>query len=462
MAFRPHHTCLLLLGVVLFLSILDCILLNPYHTQLDFVEARRCSGGDVALPQHLVHLNDDGIPEESTPSQENTDHRRWSYYVCGSAQQDFPAQKINIPSKAATPEDSLEMAESRFTLNTDQTSYKLQCLSGVTRCTHAGNLDGNADKEASMALGPNQYMIQLEEDIVPGFPSKYLILLCFALILSGLFYGYRHNAEMPTPRYSPYNGVQAFFVATFLGMALGYLIYDWMPQGDGNLIPELTTSMSNMGMFIGLLGTAVFFIFLKTKYPHRVAETQQNSNNDIDDIDGIRIIDEGTDVIAVDARTAEDDDPHPPFFCKSPMKWAIILGFVLSIMAALFAMQINDIEMTMSDLSNEFTIYRLSLFHFAMMAGISEELLYRGVIQTAIGGRKKRGTRAMVGVWVAALLFAAVHIPQSLGHLFTLLPVFLVGLTSGYFRCKTQSIFPSMTMHLTYNSILLLPALFFI
>ena len=440
MAFRPHHTCFLLLGIVLVLTILDCFILSSYPTRLTFAESETCEKETtVSLPQTEPKIKEDRGDDSALVQRSEVNGYRWSYYICGPGDQDFPKQKIHTPAKVPS-EDDMMAAESEFTLDTKETATSFQCISGVTRCRHADMLDEETIRDAAVTLEPKQYLIQLEEERVSAFPSRILVLLCFGLILAGLFYGWHHNESMPKPGYSTYNGIEAFFVATFLGIALGQVIYSFMPQGDGNMVPLFTTSMANLGMFVGLFATAGFFIFLKTKKPYR-----DDSGNGVcqtdDDADG---------------------DADLPFFCISPMKWALFFGFILAVIAAIFALKFNDIEMTIGDLSNEFTSYRLSLMHFAMIAGVSEELLYRGVIQTAIGGRKRRGVRAMVGVWVAALLFAAVHIPQSLGHLFTLLPVFMVGLTSGYFRCKTQSIFPSMTMHLTYNSILMLPFLFFI
>lgn len=415
MSLRPHHTCLILLGVVLLLTLIDCVLLNPHPARLDFVAPETCDQTvDMPLPQG------DADP-----------HKHWQYYVCGPSDQAFPDQKVRNANVTPHDTDAMDaLWETRYRFNAPKGT---RCSVGLAQCTHAGNLEPATSQDASITLRPNQYLIQLEERVTPMFESRGMILLCLALLILGLIYGWRHNDAMPKPTYSVYIAPAAFFIATLLGILFAQAAFSTLPRGTGHLTPLISHAFANLGMFFGLFMTALFFIF----WMHRKAS------------------------LTTDEQMPVAAEPEKkPFFCKSPLPWAAFVGFLLAVFAAIFALTIDDIEVTISDLTNEFTHYRFALMHFAMLAGISEELLYRGVIQTAIGGQKTGGLRAWLGIVLAAILFASVHIPQSTGHLMTLIPVFMVGLTSGYFRCKTQSIFPSMTMHLSYNSALMIPSLF--
>ena len=455
MSFRPLPTCLILLTLVFGITVIDSVLLDAQHTQIDFIEPTACQQAEsYALPQAQ-------IPSDN----------RWKYYLCDTASD--TASKTTLTTIDTKTQQSIaaESGETEFSFDTADIANRVSCVSGMAKCHHAGNLYPNDATDAAITLSPNQFLIQIEEANQPNNISKGLILLCLCLLVAGIVFGQRHRDQMPKPQYTMNDAPLAFVSALILSLALVYAAFFFMPKSNGGLTPLITFAASNAAMFIGLFGTALFFICLRNrkittadaKMQTATADAKMQTETAADDIDATHVAHKhnGIDSESPSSDTRDATETHL-FFTASPLKWAAIIGFILAIIAGVFAFCINDIEMTMSDLTNEFTTYRLSLMHFAMMAGISEELLYRGVIQTSIGGRKTTGVRAWAGILIAALLFASVHIPQSTGHLFTLLPVFLVGFTSGYFRCKTQSIFPSMTMHLTYNSALMIPSLFFI
>ena len=447
MSFRPIHTCLILLTLVFGITVINSVMLDTQHTQIDFIEPTACQQTEAhALPQNQLQSDN-----------------RWKYYLCDTASDKAPRTTVITTLNTQTqPSIASESSETEFSFDTTDIADRVSCVSGMAKCRHAGNLFPSDAQNASIALSPTQFLIQIEEADQSYNLNKGMILLCLCLLIVGIVFGQRHRDQMPKPQYTMNDAPLAFIGALVLSLSLVYAAFFFMPKSNGGLTPLITFAASNAAMFIGLFGTALFFICLR-KRKKATVETKLAMATAADDGDttSVALKHDDTDSAPPSSDTHDTTEAHL-FFTKSPLKWAAIIGFILAIIAAVFAVCVNDIEMAMSDLANEFTTYRLSLMHFAMMAGISEELLYRGVIQTAIGGRKTKGLRAWTGILIAAILFASVHIPQSTGHLFTLLPVFLVGFTSGYFRCKTQSIFPSMTMHLTYNSALMIPSLFFI
>jgi len=77
------------------------------------------------------------------------------------------------------------------------------------------------------------------------------------------------------------------------------------------------------------------------------------------------------------------------------------------------------------------------------MAGVSEELLFRGVIQTAISNT----TTPFLGIVISSFVFGLMHFYNRLYILIT----FLVGLILGYLYHESKSLVLVMTMHAVYD-----------
>ena len=85
-----------------------------------------------------------------------------------------------------------------------------------------------------------------------------------------------------------------------------------------------------------------------------------------------------------------------------------------------------------------------SLMIVAVLAAVSEELLFRSVIQK---GLIKLFKNAHVAIIVTAFVFSAFH-----GDFFGFFPRFFLGLMLGYMFWMSGSIFPSMLMHFVNNA----------
>ena len=85
-----------------------------------------------------------------------------------------------------------------------------------------------------------------------------------------------------------------------------------------------------------------------------------------------------------------------------------------------------------------------SLMIVALLAAVSEELLFRSVIQKAL---IKLFKNAHVAIIVTALVFSAFH-----GDFFGFFPRFILGMMLGYMFWMSGSIFPSMLMHFVNNA----------
>ena len=85
-----------------------------------------------------------------------------------------------------------------------------------------------------------------------------------------------------------------------------------------------------------------------------------------------------------------------------------------------------------------------SLMIVALLAAVSEELLFRSVIQK---GLIKLFKNAHVAIIVTALVFSAFH-----GDFFGFFPRWILGIMLGYMFWMSGSIFPSMLMHFVNNA----------
>jgi membrane protease YdiL (CAAX protease family) len=85
----------------------------------------------------------------------------------------------------------------------------------------------------------------------------------------------------------------------------------------------------------------------------------------------------------------------------------------------------------------------LTIVLVGALAGVCEELFYRGPVQTAL----VRRSPAWFGITIAAFLFAAVHM-----DLYGLPVRFALGLLLGWIAWRGQSIYPAMLAHGLYDS----------
>jgi len=90
-----------------------------------------------------------------------------------------------------------------------------------------------------------------------------------------------------------------------------------------------------------------------------------------------------------------------------------------------------------------------SLFAFALLAPVVEELIFRGLLYGWIEGR----WGSMVALVVSSLAFAAAHYEPA--HIVLVLPL---GFLFGWLRRRTNSLMPSLVSHIINNGFAVLSA----
>lgn len=93
--------------------------------------------------------------------------------------------------------------------------------------------------------------------------------------------------------------------------------------------------------------------------------------------------------------------------------------------------------------SAAFSDLAANLFVVAILAGIGEELLFRGLIQRMLGPRKSHAA-----VWITAILFSAIHL-----QFYGFIPRLLLGVWFGYLCMWTGSIWVPIAAHITNNAL---------
>jgi membrane protease YdiL (CAAX protease family) len=90
-------------------------------------------------------------------------------------------------------------------------------------------------------------------------------------------------------------------------------------------------------------------------------------------------------------------------------------------------------------------IFLANLFIIAILPGIGEELIFRGVLQKQLGFILKN---KVVAIWIAAFIFSAIHL-QFEGFL----PRFVLGVVLGYLYYWTGNLWITMIAHAFNNGI---------
>jgi membrane protease YdiL (CAAX protease family) len=97
----------------------------------------------------------------------------------------------------------------------------------------------------------------------------------------------------------------------------------------------------------------------------------------------------------------------------------------------------------------------LALAAMATLSPWYEELFFRGYVQGALTSR----FGVPIAATLSALLFGLVHVPQHLGYLWPLLPIFVVSAAASTLRAWSGSTAAPFALHLGYNLVLVLPAM---
>mgnify|MGYP003575890519 CR=1 FL=1 len=117
----------------------------------------------------------------------------------------------------------------------------------------------------------------------------------------------------------------------------------------------------------------------------------------------------------------------------------------INIAAAKEAQELNDRYMKAFLSMDSFGQLLVSLLIMAVLAGVSEELFFRGLLMR-FGTKASRNV--VLGIVISALLFAAMH-----SNIYGLPSILLAGVLLGFFYYLTGSIWCNIIAHIIYNGL---------
>lgn len=268
------------------------------------------------------------------------------------------------------------------------------------------------------------------------------LLLGFIAFLGTLFTAVAlasPKARPYRPAFKPYDAASAFFLAMGLSLLLSLPFSKALEGPETQILPTFLDFLPVLSVnFVAMLTTFAGFFWFRTRAAAKAP-------------------------IAEDEAPSADETPaevNPHVF--NPLV-SLSLGIGLAIVAAVTLTLLSPtVELTQIEMATQLVSTSYLTFIFAILAGISEECLFRGVIQSSLEARpasKHPLLMNTLAVAVATTLFVGVHVPQSIGHLWALIPIGAVSVTSGILKIRYRSLYPSILLHMTYNTVLLVPSM---
>ncbi|WGI17075.1 type II CAAX endopeptidase family protein [Methanonatronarchaeum sp. AMET-Sl] len=140
---------------------------------------------------------------------------------------------------------------------------------------------------------------------------------------------------------------------------------------------------------------------------------------------------------------------------KEKLTKNILLGIVFAAISLIIAFLLSEILINFLGIEEQNVLLEeivgfgpIMALIISLSAGISEEIFFRGYLQTRIG------------LIPAAALFALVH--ASYGVIIQIIGPFIMGLLIGYLYLKTNSVIGPIVAHTLYNLVVLLTAIYII
>ena len=132
--------------------------------------------------------------------------------------------------------------------------------------------------------------------------------------------------------------------------------------------------------------------------------------------------------------------------------WGLIIGVGISIIGDELDRLISIFFTPPEWLTQSLEFFRISngldflilIGGVAVIAPLTEELLFRGFLQTTLEYREQNVTRAIL---LTALAFALLH-----SNIWWIVQIYLFGLVLSYFSWRTQSILPGFFIHMGINA----------
>ena len=299
----------------------------------------------------------------------------------------------------------------------------------------------------------------------------------------------RNTPSAKRPIYGRFDGILAFILAMLASYAIANAAYKFFPQ-ESALFPGFyataTLMLSNFVAFLSAFAVIrLFRVFVPISghshdsiAPASPTPDAVNTAQKLINSDQTQNLQSSNEILHTDNSNEEQSAKTKKTDLKTkliqlyerlcngvqrhPLKFALYTGVLLAVLAAVVSAFCPIPGLTVIELSSRLTSSSILIGFSVLLAAIAEETIFRGVIQGSLSARsdsKHPRIQNAVAILVATFVFVFVHVPQSVEHLWALIPIGLFSLAAGWIRLQTGSVLPAIATHMTYNGILVLPTL---
>ncbi|MBO4349879.1 MAG: CPBP family intramembrane metalloprotease [Proteobacteria bacterium] len=254
-------------------------------------------------------------------------------------------------------------------------------------------------------------------------------------------------------RFKRYDFLLAFGGGNLFALLLLEAI-SYLPFEKNSLLPGYGEMLAMLFVnFVGFLATAAFFIWLRHPKNTPWLQTIDSNLSEIPPTPNDQIPDDPNDTQTVAA--PPDQRPH---WVPVKLRYPFLLGIGLAVVgSAVVLLLVEQPGLTTFTMASQLISTLFLTGIFAILAAISEESVFRGIIQSSLEAKpNSQNPRLMnvIAIAVATALFVGMHVAQSIDHLWALIPIAAVSVTSGILKIQYRTIFPCILLHMTYNATL--------
>ena len=288
---------------------------------------------------------------------------------------------------------------------------------------------------------PNLFLVIAVNDPTPTTPIACLFAL-FLVAFGMTFALAAQKYRLPCDGFRAFDGILGVFIAMGTAFLLSILVFQHLPHA-----PQLFPAFGEMiAMFaintVSFIGVFVAFIAVRSRNAQAPILQEIPPNDERE-------------------KRPTESPTQTPIPTFNPLT-SLGIGVALAALAALSVSLAPLPGLSTTEMASQLTSTLYVTALFAVLAGLSEECLFRGLVQSSLEAKPHAAhplRQNAAAILFTTILFVGVHVAQSLDHLWALIPIAIVSLTNGVLKVKYRSLFPAILVHMTYNATLLLPSL---
>ena len=340
-----------------------------------------------------------------------------------------------------------------------------------------------------ITIPDNAFVVAAVSDAGHLHIEKFLFFFFLIALWTGIAL-FSRQFRLNTCHFKRYDFLLAFGGGNLLALLLIEAI-SFLPFEKNSLLPGFGEMLAMLFVnFAGFLLTAAFFVWLRLPkhtpwfrtIPSEIDILLSNTTNN-DALNALKesespaddLLSSHTDKAELNSENEVNSEPKttslqkdqastpPDAWIPVKLRYPLILGVSLAILGSIVVfLLVEQPGLTTFTMASQLVSTLFLTGIFALLAAISEESVFRGIIQSSLEARKdspKPMLTNAIAIAIASALFVGMHVPQSIDHLWALVPIAAVSITSGILKIHYRTIFPCILLHMTYNATLVVPGI---